>query len=418
MVIELISSIVTTIFLLYILSYYALLLLPTRRRGRPRRFASLSVIIPARNEEPCLRESIQSVLDARFPGTKQVIVIDDASLDGTAQVARRFGRAVLLLRNRRQLGKSASINKALERASGELVAIVDGDSIVAPDALAELAAEVGRPRIGGAAAVVKVRNRKRFLHPWTHLELMYNNLVRAILSKVGANVVTPGALSMYRTTTLRRVGGFNTDGFSEDVDVAIRLFRAGYLIGFAERAVSETYFPVDVKGFWRQRTRWARGMLYVLKRHMQMNSTVIDIYTLPLLAFAYVQAVIMGALTLYKIIAGYVTYFAAQGTYFSPGVVKFFFEWFSLAGFVRWTARVATGTDPLTFAAIVGIVSTLLTYPLFLVAITRYERLDLLHVVTLLFMAPFWLFVMVLYVLALPELLRSTQYNIWKKNER
>ncbi|RME30761.1 glycosyltransferase family 2 protein [Candidatus Woesearchaeota archaeon] len=418
MVADLAASIVTTIFLLYVLSYYVLLFLPQRREPRTRRFSSITIIIPARNEAPYLRACIASVLAARFKGTKQVIVIDDASIDETACIARSFGRRLMLLRNTTQLGKAASMNKALKRASGELIAVVDGDSVIAPDALEAAAREAGKRRVAAVAAVVKVKNRRQFVNPWVHIELVYNSLIRALFSKVNANIVTPGALSVYRADALREIGGFSTEGFSEDVDVAIRLIRAGYRVGFAEDAIAETNMPPDPKGFFRQRMRMARGMINILKRHLEANKTVIDLYTLPLFLFWYVQAVIMGSITLYQLWAGYVTYFASKGVYVSLGVLKFFFEWFSIVGFVRWTWHVATGIAPLTFLAAVGIASTLLSYPLFLYALWKYDgALRPLHLLAFCFMFPFWLLIMVIYIMSLPELFRTEQYNRWKKNE-
>ena len=126
----------------------------------------------------------------------------------------------------------------------------------------------------------------------------------------------------------------------------------------------------------------------------------------------------MGSLTIYQITSGYVKYFASQGIFMSFGVLKFFFEWFSIIGFVRWTYSVFSGQTELTVLAFVGIVSTLLSYPLFLFAILKFDRkFDLWHLIPFFFMFPFWLLIMVIYITYLPEYFRKRQYNIWKKNE-
>jgi len=150
---------------------------------------------------------------------------------------------------------------------------------------------------------------------WVHIEQLYNSLIRLLFSKIHANVVTPGPLSMYRRKEIMELGGFSTKGFSEDIDIAIRLIRKGYKIGFAENAVAETNMPYDVKGFLRQRTRFARGILNIFKRHMQLNTTIIDLYTLPLFLFAYIQAIIMGSFTIYHLSTGYFTYFVSKGIF-------------------------------------------------------------------------------------------------------
>ena len=58
---------------------------------------------------------------------------------------------------------------------------------------------------------------------WFHIEQLYNSLIRLLFSKINANVTTPGPLSVYRKKELMDAGGFSTEGFSEDVDITIRL---------------------------------------------------------------------------------------------------------------------------------------------------------------------------------------------------
>jgi len=409
-------ALITLIFLLIILSYYILLFIKPKKSKVDKSFSSITIIIPAHNEAEYIKECIESVIAAEFKGKKQIIVVDDGSKDKTAEIASKF-KQVRLIRTKHS-GKSASMNRALSESNSDLIAIVDGDSYIHKNALMEMAHELERKNVAAACCVIKVRNRKKIFPMWSHIEQLYNSLMRSLFAKINANITTPGPLSMYRRKELMEIGGFSTEGFSEDVDVTIRLIREGYHVGFVEKAIAETNMPYDVKGFFRQRTRFARGLLNIFKRHMRVNTTIIDLYTLPLLLFTYVQAVIMGSLTIYQITSGYVKYFASQGIFMSFGVLKFFFEWLSIIGFVRWTYSVFAGQTPLTVLAFVGIVSTLLSYPLFLFAILKFDRkFDLWHLIPFFFMFPFWLLIMVIYITYLPEYFRKGQYNIWKKNE-
>jgi len=411
-----IPVVMTTIFLLTILSYYILLFIPKKRPKIVKKFRSISVIIPAHNESEFISACIKSVKTADWEGKKEIIVVDDGSQDDTAKIVKKF-RDVKLIRTKHS-GKSDSINRAMKKATGELIAIVDGDSQIAKNGLLEMADEVSRKKVVAATCVVKVKNRNKFLCMWPHLELVFNSLIRSIFSKINANVTTPGPLSVYRRTALDEIGGFSTEGFSEDVDVTIRLIRKGYKIGFSEKTFSYTNMPYDLKGFFRQRTRFARGILNIFKRHLQVNTTMIDIYTMPLMLFIYAQAVIMGLFTIYQITNGYMTWYVANGEYFSLGVVKFFFEWSSLWGFVNWAYSVFSGQSPLTYIAAIGIFSSFLSYPLYFYSIFKYDRkFDLIHAFPLFFMAPFWWVIMIVQMVCLPEMFARSQYNIWKKNE-
>ena len=409
---------ITLIFLLVIASYYFLLLYRPKKREHRDTFAGITIIIPAHNEELLLADAIESVLAASFHGRKEVIVVDDGSSDETYRVAQQFSKRGVNAIRTCHLGKSAAINAALKLADTELIAIVDADSIIGKNALRAMAQEVGKRGVAAATGVVRVRNRKAGICMWVHIEQLYNSLMRLILAKANANIATPGPLSMYRKAMLDEIGGFSTDGFSEDLDVTIRLIRKGHHIGFSQDSIAETVMPSDPKGFLRQRTRFARGMIHIFKRHLRFGMRAIDMYTLPIFLFTYIQAVIMGSFTLYQIISGYMSYFASQGVYFSSGVARFLFEWLSIVGFIRWAAGIFSGTAPLDAIAIAGILATLLSYPLYFLAIAMFDKkFDLRHAIPLFFMFPFWLLIMAIYILCTPELFSNKQYNRWKKNE-
>ena len=415
---EYLPNTITILFFLVVISYYALLFVKTKKPRPSKRFSSITVIIPAHNEEAYIRECIDSVIAAGFEGKKEIIVVDDGSKDKTAEIVSQYASKGIKLIRKKHTGKSDSINKAISVSKGELIAIVDGDSSIHKDSLINIAKEVERKNVAAASCIVRVKNRSRLICIWLELEQIYNSLVRQLFSKLNANIVTPGPLSIYRKKELLEAGGFSTQGFSEDIDITIRLIRKGYKIGFSDKAVTETNMPYKAKEFIRQRTRFARGIINIFKKHMQLNKAAIDLYTLPLFLFNYAQAVIMGSFMVYNIASGYATYFLAKGIIFNMYTLKFFFEWFSIVGFIKWSISVFTAQTPLTFVSAAGIFSTLLTYPLYLYAIAKYSRkFEILHLLALFFMPSFWLLIMVIYILSLPEYFRKEQHNIWKKNE-
>lgn len=89
----------------------------------------VSVIIPVFNEKRTVAEIIRRVLSARLPTgfSREVLVVDDASFDGTAEVLKRLPRKVVVLRHLKNLGKGAAIRTALGHTCGELILIQDAD---------------------------------------------------------------------------------------------------------------------------------------------------------------------------------------------------------------------------------------------------------------------------------------------------
>ncbi|MFH1174206.1 MAG: glycosyltransferase [archaeon] len=411
MILANLSAVITFLFLAVILSYYVLLFLPHRLPKKETTLDTLTIIIPAHNEASRISLCLDAVMAAQWQGKKQVIVIDDGSKDGTSKIVRNY--PVLLLKSKHK-GKSAAINLALKHAMGKAITIVDADSIIEQHALMILKETLERKGVAAVTGIIKVHNRKTFLGMWLHIEQIYNSLMRSILTKVNANIVTPGPLSMYRKAAIDDIEGFSIHGYSEDIDITVRLIRKGYLVKYAP-AVSSTIMPVSCKGFFRQRRRFAMGMLNIFKKHLSIGNKLIDVYTLPLFVFIYLQAVIVGLFTLYQIISGYCTYFLAKGVILNGYVLKFFFEWLSIIGFVKWGMGVFSGTTPLTLVTAVGILASLLSYPLFLYAIIKYDKnIDIFHAIPFFFMFPFWLIIMVIYILMIPTFFKE-QRNRWHK---
>jgi len=96
--------------------------------------SGISVIIPAYNAERYLAEAIDSVLRQTLP-PKQVIVVDDGSTDGTAEVAKRYGAAITFVMQK-QSGVAPARNHGLRLADQPLIAFLDADDRYLPDKLA------------------------------------------------------------------------------------------------------------------------------------------------------------------------------------------------------------------------------------------------------------------------------------------
>lgn len=116
------------------------------RPARPTTFPTLTVIIPARNEEANLQRLLPTLLAQRYPSF-DVLVYDDGSEDGTSDVVRRLGEGrVRLLRGEGPppgwVGKVHALAEASTLARGDLIAFLDADAeLLHPDALSRLVAQ-------------------------------------------------------------------------------------------------------------------------------------------------------------------------------------------------------------------------------------------------------------------------------------
>ncbi|HST68701.1 MAG TPA: glycosyltransferase [Solirubrobacterales bacterium] len=131
---------------------------PRSETGPAAATPSVSLIIPAYDEEAVIAEKVANALALDYPRERlQIVVASDGSTDATAERARAAGADLVL-----ELppgGKVAALNAAAERATGEILAFSDANSTWAPDALRQLVAPFADPKVGYACGQV------RFLDP-------------------------------------------------------------------------------------------------------------------------------------------------------------------------------------------------------------------------------------------------------------
>ncbi|HEY5792121.1 MAG TPA: glycosyltransferase family 2 protein, partial [Chthoniobacterales bacterium] len=95
---------------------------------------SISVVIPAYNRERMIGRALRSVQHQRL-GAREVILVDDASTDGTLETARAMMPEIRIFRQPRNAGPAAARNVGLAAAAGEWIAFLDSDDEWLPDKL-------------------------------------------------------------------------------------------------------------------------------------------------------------------------------------------------------------------------------------------------------------------------------------------
>lgn len=138
--------------------YPAILWLWSRGRRRSpapsvERWPSISITVPAHNEESAIRSTIERLLDLEYPGDRrQVLVVSDASTDRTDAIVTEFAdRGVQLLRVARRGGKTAAENAARALLTGEIVVNTDASVRIHRQALRPLIAAFADPTVGVAS---------------------------------------------------------------------------------------------------------------------------------------------------------------------------------------------------------------------------------------------------------------------------
>lgn len=248
-------------------------------KAAPRPF--LSIIVPVRNEQAFLADTLQQLLTQRYEGGRfEVLVADGRSTDDTraivAALQTRYAN-LHLLDNPRQWS-SAGRNAAIRAARGDIILLIDGHCQLnsdhylqeLADAFADSGADcVGRPQpldVSGAThlqrAIAAARASRLGHHPASHI---YSDR---------AGFVPPQSVAIaYRRSVFDAVGLFD-ERFDacEDVEFNHRVARAGLTCWFTPRVQVHYYPRASLAGLFRQMVRYGRGRVRLLRKHPETFS--------------------------------------------------------------------------------------------------------------------------------------------------
>lgn len=240
-----------------------------RRRRHPRGpLPTVTAVIPAFNEAAVIERTIDSVLASDVP--VDVVVVDDGSTDGTADiVARRYHRERRLrLIRQANGGKSAALGAGIAVCRTEVIVALDGDTLFAPTTVRRLIEPMSDPRIAAVAGTAEVGNLENALTRWQAVEYVtQQELERRAWDAFGAVPIVPGAVGAWRRRPLVEAGGFSSDTLAEDADLAMALCRRGWRVVHAPSARARTEVPATRRSLVRQRVRWSFGVLQALWKH-------------------------------------------------------------------------------------------------------------------------------------------------------
>jgi biofilm PGA synthesis N-glycosyltransferase PgaC len=232
------------------------------------------VVIPAHDEELVIERALTALLAQDYPAA-EIHVVSDGSSDRTAELARRFAsRGVIVHERHANAGKSASLQYVLERVDSDLFFVVDADTEAQPGALRHAVQAFADPRVGAVTGHARVGNASR---PLTAMQAMEYSVIVGLAKRAeqfwGGLYTVTGAAACFRTAALREVGGWSVATVTEDIEVSWRLQRTGWALVYDPRAVFLIQAPVRLRALYRQRRRWARGMVEVLRLHPNILAT-------------------------------------------------------------------------------------------------------------------------------------------------
>jgi cellulose synthase/poly-beta-1,6-N-acetylglucosamine synthase-like glycosyltransferase len=299
---------------------------------------AVSLMIPAHNEGLVITDTLEALLKLEYPKDKlEILVINDGSTDDTAEqvrsVAARDARVRLfnVPKDFAARGKSAALNRGLKECRHKVIGIFDADNMPEPDSVLHLARQlVADPSLGAVIGKFRCINRKKnLLTRFINLEsLAFQWIVQAGRWRLLRMSTLPGTNYLIHRSVLEQLGGWDELALTEDAEMSIRIYQAGYLIKFIPYAVTWEQEPETLRVWFKQRVRWARGNNYVLEKYftqvfkIQPRVVGIELFYSMAVYYIFFVAIVLSDLLFVVALAGLIS-IPVPGPYSEVWVVAY-----------------------------------------------------------------------------------------------
>lgn len=275
------------------------------RRSKKRYQPRVSVIIPAWNEEVGILNTVRSVLKSTY-GNLEVIVVNDGSTDHSDEIMRTYAKhytrtaagrgKTLHYHYKENGGKGSALNYGIALSSGDIVITIDGDCAIEPTTVENFVRHFENEKVMAAVGNVKIANATGILGVLQYLEFLFSFYFKKADSLFNTVYIIGGAAGAFRREVFDRIGGFNTKNITEDIDLSVRIQKAGMRIVYAADAVVYTEGADTLVGLMKQRLRWKRGRFQTFYEHRHLffserkgHNKLLTWGVLPLALFGEVQ---------------------------------------------------------------------------------------------------------------------------------
>lgn len=235
-----------------------------RWRAHPVKRASLtptvSLIIPAYNEEAWMAARLENALALDYPRDRlQIIVVADGSTDATPAIAQGYAdRGVEVLFRPERQGKIAAMNRATNYATGELLVFSDANTFLAPGSLRLIVQNFADARVGCVSGAKHIRSAEQAQAHGESLYWRYESWIKENESRLGS---TMGAIGEFFAVRRELYRPLEAELILDDLGLSLRLLLAGWRVLYDGRAVATETASPTLSAEWERRARIIAGGL-------------------------------------------------------------------------------------------------------------------------------------------------------------
>ncbi|NMS91949.1 glycosyltransferase family 2 protein [Clostridioides difficile] len=275
------------------------------------KYPMVSILVPAHNEAKVIGKTVESLLLLDYPKDKmELIVINDNSSDNSKDILEdiknKYNNYNFTIINTDNLtggkGKSNALNIGYTISKGEFIAVYDADNTPDRNALRYLIQTIVMDdELGAVIGKFRTRNKnKNLLTKFINIEtLSFQWMSQAGRWQLFNLCTIPGTNFILRKSIIEKIGGWDSKAIAEDTEISFRIYKLGYKIKLVPQSITWEQEPETVKVWIKQRTRWAKGNIYVLMKYIKnifkqgKNKIVFDIAYFFSVYFLFLTSVII-----------------------------------------------------------------------------------------------------------------------------
>jgi len=236
-------------------------------------YPKVSVLIAARNEGMVIEGAVRTIAGQDYPNF-EILVIDDGSTDETPTILKRLAKEVpkmkFVRRENGGFGKPDALNFGLKHASGDIILTFDADYVpMGKDVLKRLVRWFEDPECWAVQGFLVPYNTGNgsTIAKSVFCERVGGYMVDQLArQRLGLLPQYGGTVGGFRKEVIRKLG-WNVKALTEDTDLTVRVAVNGGKVVYDVSARSWEQAVQNLRSYWRQRYRWARGHMQCALRY-------------------------------------------------------------------------------------------------------------------------------------------------------
>lgn len=265
---------------------------------------SVSLLIAIRNEEDCLRQTLEALHHLRYNGPLEIILIDDHSSDDTVSMLNDLPDERMMVLSNQGHGKRAALQSGLQSARGEIILLTDADCLPGPDWVTSMVAPFADDQVQWVSGPVISLARRDLVSKYDALEWQGLLVLTGAGFSLGYPILAQGANIAFRQTTyneLEKLSTLSDRASGDDVFLLARFCKTypqGCIFQADRNALVLTHAPATWVELFNQRLRWTSKSTHLHPVHGLMPMGLSFLMSLIFLVILFLFVFLSGTMAL------------------------------------------------------------------------------------------------------------------------